>query len=145
MTTVRDGCVVTLRLTGRLANGEVFDSTDGGDPVTVRLGDGTVLAAFERAILGMAVDEQRSFQLPPHEAYGQRDDSRRGTVRRPSGVQLEVGQVVAVEGERGGTAPVVVAGLRGEEVDLDLNHPLRGETLYYDVQVVRIEEPNAAA
>jgi len=143
MATVRYGDYVKVHYAGRLASGEVFDSTLEVEPAGFKLGGGTVLESFEKALLGMGAKEKRSFKLAPEDAYGRRDESLRHTFKRSElgpGFEPRIGSIVAVEMSDGQHMPGTILSFDAEKVEVDLNHPLAGHDLYYDVEVVEITE-----
>jgi len=143
MAAVKYGASIKVHYTGRLANGEVFDSTLETEPVGFRLGGGTVLPSFEKALLGMEANEKRSFKLSPEEAYGPRDESLRHTFNRSeldAGFEPQIGQIIVVDMSDGQHMPGTILSFDAEKVEVDLNHPLAGHDLHYDVEVVEISE-----
>ena len=76
MEKVEKDLFVSVEYTGTLANGDVFDSSEGRQPMEVQMGSGNVIPGFESALMGMALNESKTFTLAPEDAYGHRDDSR---------------------------------------------------------------------
>ena len=77
MATIDQGNRVKIHYTGRFEDGEVFDTSDDGDPLEFVVGQGQLIPGFEKAVLGMAEGESKTVTLPPEEAYGERSDERR--------------------------------------------------------------------
>ena len=80
MDKVQNGNYVQVHYEGTLANGQMFDSSRGGQPLEIRVGDGQLIAGFEEALLGMKPEETKKFTLPPDKAYGE-EGTRRLSVR----------------------------------------------------------------
>ena len=141
MEKVENGLFVSVDYTGTLDNGEIFDSSEGRQPLEVQMGSGSVLPGFESALMGMSVNETKTFTLPPEEAYGDRDDSRVHNFPKsdiPSGMEPEVGQMLMLSTPQGQQIPARVASIDEEKVTFDLNHPLAGNSLTFKIEVVGI-------
>jgi peptidylprolyl isomerase len=140
MAKAQRGDTVRVHYTGTLDNGEQFDSSRGMDPLTFTLGEGRVIQGFDDAVDGMAVGESKRVTIPAAEAYGARRDELTLRIPRadlPSDLDLEVGSQLRME--QGGEAIVVtVRDLNDESVMLDANHPLAGEALTFDLELVEI-------
>ena len=145
---VENGNVVTVDYTGTLNSGEVFDSSDGREPLEFQVGAGMIIEGFERAVMGMEVGEEKSFTIPPEEAYGDRDEELVRNVPRSAlgdEVKPEPGMTLVVRLENGDEIPVTVKSVNDAEVFLDPNHPLAGETLNFKIKITGVREgdPNA--
>lgn len=136
------GDTVAVHFTGKLEDGTVFDTSREGDPLQFEIGADQVIDGFERAVEGMEVGETREAELRPDEAYGDRDDELVFPVPRgqlPDGFDPEVGDEVAVEVEDGREVPGRVSEVDDETVTLDLNHPLAGRPLTFEIELVEVE------
>lgn len=146
MKKVENGHFVKVDYTGTLENGETFDSSHGAQPIEVQIGAGGVIKGFEDALIGMAEKETKTFTLTPEEAYGRRREDLEQTFMRselPEGFDPQVGQVLALRNPQGGQIPATVKLTDAEKITVDLNHPLAGETLTFDIEVVKINnEPS---
>jgi len=141
MAEAKQGDTVHIHYTGRLADGTTFDSSQDGDPLAVTLGEGMVIPGFENAILGMAVGDQKTAEIPVHEAYGPRRDELVMNVPRtqlPPGLNPQEGQQLSMQTPDGQAVPVVVSGTTDETVEIDANHPLAGKDLTFDLLLVKI-------
>jgi peptidylprolyl isomerase len=141
---VEKGDVVGVRYTGRLDNGEVFDSNaDGGDPLEFRVGAGQVIPGFENAVLGLAKGEARTVRIPPEEAYGKRDERLLTKLERAlfEGGEVEIGQHLDLEDEAGNTYHADVVAMDDASVTVDLNHHLAGQALTFEIKVETLEKP----
>ncbi|ABW65984.1 FKBP-type peptidyl-prolyl cis-trans isomerase [Desulfosudis oleivorans] len=143
MTTVKNGLFVSVKYKGTLGNGEVFDSSEGRPPLEVQVGAGQVFEGFEAALMGMSLNEKKTFTLEPEEACGQRNEDYTQTFSRdevPPDETPEEGQVIILSSPEGQEIPARIVEVTDEKVVVDLNHPLAGETLTFEVEVVGISE-----
>jgi peptidylprolyl isomerase len=131
---------VTVNYTGSLDDGTVFGSSEGGEPLTFVIGDGTMLAAFDEAVRGMGVGERKTVTIPAEEAYGEyREDLVVVLGRDELDEDLEVGERVPLPNMTSGeTIYFTVVEISDTEVTLDANHPLAGQDLTFEIEVVAI-------
>lgn len=140
---VEKGDTVAVRYTGRLDNGEVFDSNlDGEEPLAFTVGMGQVIPGFETAVLGLAMGESRTLRILPVDAYGERDEKLVTTLDRSlfEGEGLEVGQHLDLEDEAGNVYHADVVSFDEKSVTVDLNNHLAGQALTFDVKVEEIQK-----
>lgn len=141
MTKVKQGDSVAVHYTGTLADGTVFDSSEGRDPLTFTVGEGRVIPGFENALVGMAEGDSKTFTIPSNEAYGPHDP---GMVRRiartavPAEIALRKGLQLSARNQQGETVAVTVTELDDDSVTLDANHPLAGKDLVFTIALVGI-------
>ena len=143
MEKVETGLYVSVDYKGTLQNGEIFDSSQGGRPLEVQMGVGQLIEGFERELMGMSLNDKKEFTLDPEEAYGQRDESlTRDFARADFPVELEprVGMTIALQTPEGRQMPAQITHLDDEKLSVDLNHPLAGESLTFEIEVVGISE-----
>lgn len=143
MTVVTHGQRVSIHYTGTLDSGEVFDSSDGREPLAFVVGQGRVIPGFENGVLGMKVGEDRKLSIHPADAYGERDAQRIFEVprQRLGDLKAEVGMQLGLQMGNGHQAMATVTAVSAENVTLDLNHPLAGQTLHFAINVVDIKQP----
>jgi peptidylprolyl isomerase len=138
---VENGMFVSVDYKGTLQNGEVFDSSSGRQPLEVQIGAGKVIKGFEEALLGMSLNERKSFTIEPEDAYGQRDESLKRVFARaevPPEIDLQVGQIVGIRSQEGQQILARIDQVDDENVTADMNHPLAGEVLHFEIEVVGI-------
>ena len=143
MQKIENGLFVSVDYTGTLEDGEVFDSSKDREPLEIHMGAGNMIPGFEAALLGMSLNESKTFTLSPEEAYGERDESRTYDFPKsdiPAGMEPEVGQILALSNPDGQQIPARVDRMDDETVFFDLNHPLAGESLTFAVGVVGISK-----
>jgi peptidylprolyl isomerase len=137
----KKGDTVKVHYTGKLEDGTVFDSSQGRQPLEFQLGSGSVIPGFEEAIVGMQEGENKTTQIPADQAYGAYHDEMLLTVPRdqfPPDIEPEVGQELELRQQDGQSFVVQVKDVSEGEVTLDANHPLAGEDLTFDIQLVQI-------
>ena len=153
---VEEGAKVTFEYTGKFKSGdkkgEVFDSTDGKQPLTATIGTGQLLKAFEAKLTRMSNGASKTFTLKPEEAYGVKDPEKIVELSRDQrfkGVDLKEGSTIFAmnKGKDGKEVPtpLKVVSFTDDKVTVDYNHPLAGETLSFKVKVVGVENPAAEA
>ena len=143
MDKVESGLFVSVHYTGTLDDGQVFDSSQGRQPLEVEIGAGRILKEFEAALMGMALNEKKVFTLSPEDAYGEHKDDLSHTFARselPADANPKVGDVLTLTSSDGQQFPARIAEADEEKVVVDLNHPLAGQSLTFDVEVVGISQ-----
>ncbi len=141
MTQVKNGDTVRLHYTGTLIDGSTFDSSQGRDPLEVTVGSGQIIPGLEAALPGMLVGEQKRVAIPADKAYGEAKPEARQSVPReeiPAEIPLEVGLQLQVQTPTGQVMPVMVVEIEEDSVTLDANHPLAGQDLTFDIELVEI-------
>ena len=143
MEKVENGLFVSVDYTGTLENGEVFDSSQGSRPLEVKMGSGQILKGFENALEGMALNEKKVFSLSPEDAFGKRNEELTHTFNRtelPPASDPKVGEILSLSTQDGQQFPARIAQVDDEKIVVDLNHPLAGQTLTFDIEVVGISD-----
>lgn len=139
--TADSGDKVAVHYTGTLDSGETFDTSRERDPIEFEVGSGQVIPGFDKAVQGMSVGESKEVRVEADDAYGQpRDDLRVNVPRErlPEDVEPQVGQALQVEVGPGQQHVARIVDIAENEVTLDLNHPLAGQALNFDVELVEI-------
>lgn len=142
MTNAKLGDNVRVHYTGKLDDGSVFDSSEGRDPLTFTVGSGQVISGFETAVSGMEIGERKEVRIPADEAYGERREDLVLEVEReqiPDEIEVEVGTQLALQQPSGQAVPVTVTALDTDKVTLDANHPLAGQALTFELELVAID------
>jgi len=141
MSTVAKDTVVSLHYTLRDDKGRILDSSAEGPPLEYLHGHGSIVPGLERALGGKKKGEKLQVVVPPEDGYGPRDPAGRQDVPRdelPDEIDLRPGTQLVVEDETGEERPVWVLTATPDTVTLDLNHPLAGERLHFDVEIVDV-------
>ena len=132
---------VTLHFSLKLDDGTEVDSTFKGGPATFSVGDGSLLPGFEKALFGLRAGDEAEIEIPPEVGFGQRNPANIQQVRRDSfspDIDLEPGLVVSFD-NGSGELPGVVEGIGDDEVTVDFNHPLAGQTLNFQVKIIEVD------
>ncbi len=139
---VESGSTVQVHYKGTLKSGEIFDSSEGRQPLEFVVGSGQVINGFDKAVRDMNVGDQKTVNIPVDDAYGQRTNEALVTIPRtefPDDIQPEVGQELQMSDDQGHVFPVIVAEVADDHVVLDANHPLAGEDLTFDITLVGMQ------
>ncbi|HQT42754.1 MAG TPA: peptidylprolyl isomerase [Halothiobacillus sp.] len=142
---VSENAVVAIEYTLKNDEGDVLDSSVGHAPLTYLHGHHNIISGLENALVGKKVGDTFTVTIPPEEAYGLRDDSMTQVVPRHlfQGVdEIIPGMKFHAEAEHGVNV-VTVIDVKGDQVHLDANHELAGETLHFDVVVKDIRAASA--
>lgn len=141
MKVAEKGNTVKVHYTGRLENGDTFDSSEGSDPLEFTIGEQQVIAGFESAVIGMPVGETKTVTIEAAEAYGEPISDLVTSVERarfPDNVELVVGQGFVVGHTDGEEMMVIVTEMTDTHVTIDANHPLAGKDLTFEITVNEI-------
>lgn len=141
MQTVKQGDTVRVHYHGRLTNGDTFDSSEGRQPLEFTVGAGMVIKGFDNGVVDMKIGDKKTLQIPVDDAYGPKNqemimDFPRTSV--PEDMKPEIGMDLQMSNQEGQTFPVKVVGVTDEFITLDANHPLAGEPLTFDIELVEI-------
>ena len=141
MAQAKEGDTVKVHYTGKLEDGTVFDTSDEEAPIEITIGRGQIIPGFEKAVIGMEPGEKKTATISPEEAYGPRREDMTLTVERgqfPEEINPEPGQQLQVQQPDGRAAVVVVSDVSESTVTLDANHPLAGQPLIFEIQLVDV-------
>ncbi|EKF17995.1 FKBP-type peptidyl-prolyl cis-trans isomerase [Nitratireductor pacificus] len=141
MSQIKTGDVVRIHYTGTLTDGSQFDSSAGREPLEFQVGSGQIIPGLDRQVQGMAVGVSATLTVPAAEAYGPRDETRVQVVPRsamPPELQLTRGTSLQATTQDGGQIALTVIDLTDQDVTVDANHPLAGQDLIFQVEVVEI-------
>jgi FKBP-type peptidyl-prolyl cis-trans isomerase 2 len=141
MQQVKAGDTVKVHYHGRLTDGTTFDSSEGREPLEFKVGSGQVIKGFDDGVTGMEVGEKKTINIPVDEAYGAKNEEMVVNFPRtnfPEDLNPEVGMQLNMTNGSGQVIPVVIMEVGEEEVILDANHPLAGQDLIFDLELVSI-------
>lgn len=134
-----DGMTVLVNYRGTLADGSEFDSSHGRGPLQFTVGAGEVIPGFEEAVRGLEVGESKTVTIPSEEAYGPRHEEALHVFPLDAFPDTpEVGWMVELESDDGQRAPAMVSEVGEEAVTLDFNHPLAGQDLTFEIELLSI-------
>lgn len=141
MAQVKDGDTVKVHYTGKLINGEQFDSSTGREPLEFTVGAGMMIKGFDAALPGMSVGDKKTVNIPAADAYGEKDPTAVIPFPKenvPADMKLEPGMQLTLTNQEGQPFPVVVTEIQDDVIVLDANHFLAGEELVFDIELVEI-------
>ena len=133
--------VVTLHYTGTLADGSVFDSSKGKEPLVVEMGKNMVIPGFEKGLMGLKKGETKTFTVAKEEGYEHHAELIQTVPRSaaPKELELKEGMTLALRAPTGQVIPARVTKVTDSEVTLDLNSPLAGKELTFAVEIVHVK------
>lgn len=137
---ITDNSVVTIHYTLTNATGEVLDQSAPDTPLTYMQGAGNIIPGLENALKGKTAGDKTEVTVAPEEGYGPRQEQLIQQVPRsafPEDAKIEKGMEFSAQGEQGAIR-VVVTDIADEEITIDANHPLAGETLHFDVDIAAV-------
>ncbi len=141
MAAAKSGDKVKVHYTGKLADGSVFDSSEGRDPLEFTIGDGSVIPDFDAAVEGLSAGESITREIEAESAYGKYIDELVMEIERtqlPQEIPYEVGRQLQIPQEDGRAAVVTITSVTDTSVTLDANHPLAGKDLTFQIELVEI-------
>lgn len=146
---VSAGDTITVHYTGKYENGEIFDTSEGRSPLKFTVGIGQIIKGFDSAVVGMTVGDKKTITIPPEDGYGERKDELVIDMPKeniPPDMELESGMQVQLVDQSGNPIPAVVDDILDDVIKMDVNHPLAGKTLIFDIEIVETGlEPDPAA
>ena len=143
MAHVQKGDTVKVHYTGKLDDGTVFDTSRDRETLEFTLGEGQLIPGFEDAVVGMSPGESRTVTIPQEQAYGSYQEEAVMNVPReqfPGNLNPEIGQQLQIQQENGQVFLVRITDVAESAVTLDANHPLAGQDLTFDIQLIDIVE-----
>ena len=141
MQQVKKGDKIKVHYHGRLNDGQTFDSSSGREPLEFEVGSGMVIRGFDDGVKGMAVGDKKTITIPFDQAYGPRNPDmiiEMPKDRFPKDMELEVGMQLGMSDGQGQQFEVTVTEIKDDSVMLDANHPLAGQDLIFDLELVEI-------
>jgi FKBP-type peptidyl-prolyl cis-trans isomerase 2 len=138
MPTVRSGDRVAVHFTGYHADGSPFGTSRGGEPLTFIMGSEEVIAGISEALVGMRAGERKRVTVPPERGYGLRNPELTVKVPREMVGDSQPGSAIRTDLD-GHPVVLWLVAIEGDMATLDANHPLAGETLTYDLELVTAE------
>jgi FKBP-type peptidyl-prolyl cis-trans isomerase 2 len=142
---IKQGDRVTISYIGKFDDGTIFDSTDRHEnPLIFQVGENPpqVIKGFEEAVIGMGLEEEKEFRLDPKLSYGEYNPQLVHEVPRdqlPEGIKPKIGMVLGLIASNGQKIPVMVTDVKETTLTIDMNHPLAGEALNFQIKILEIE------
>ncbi len=141
MSKVKENDTVKVHYTGKLTTGQVFDSSLEREPMEVALGQGQLIPGFEKGLIDMAVNEKKTITIDKEDAYGEVNEAlfqKISKTQLPEDLKPEVGMGLVGANAQGQEQQFRVAKVEEEDIIIDANHPLAGQDLVFDLEVVEI-------
>ena len=141
MQQAKSGDTVKVHYHGRLTDGTTFDSSTGREPLEFEVGSGQVIKGFDDGVTGMTVGDKKTVRIPVADAYGPKDESMVIEFPKenfPADLKPEAGMQLNMTNGSGQVIPVVIVAVGDTSVTLDANHPLAGQELIFDLELVDI-------
>jgi len=146
---IKSGDTIAVDYTGKLESGDVFDSSEGRQPLTFTVDTGMLIKGFDQAVIGMKKGESKTVTIPPEMGYGPRDEKAMVDIPReqfPPEMDLKEGLELQLQNPAGQPVPARVAGINETSVTMDVNHMLAGKTLVFDITIAETGlEPPASS
>ncbi|HEX8143056.1 MAG TPA: peptidylprolyl isomerase [Pyrinomonadaceae bacterium] len=140
----KKGDTAQVHYTGRLEDGQVFDSSEGGEPLEFEIGAGRVIPGFDEGVRGMNEGDKKRIEIEADDAYGQRIEALVQQIGR-EGLNLDhepqVGMQLSLQLPDGNEIPVTITEVTKDSITLDANHPLAGQKLIFDIELVNLKQP----
>ena len=143
MSQVKENNTVKVHYTGKLADGQVFDTSEGKEPIEFVLGQGRLIPGFEKGLIDMKLNEKKTINIAKEEAYGEVNDQLIQEVDKanlPQDMEPKVGMGLVSKSPEGQEMNLMIIEVKDESVVIDGNHPLAGRDLIFDLEVVEIKE-----
>ncbi len=140
---IETGHKVSVHYTGTFEDGEIFDSSKDRGPLDFEVGAGQMIKGFDAAVVGMKVGDAKQITLAPEDAYGPRNDEMMIDLPRtsfPEDMEITEGMQLQLTNPDGQPVPAMVAVIGEENVTMDVNHPMAGKTLTFDIEIVEVNE-----
>ncbi len=122
-------------------NGEVIDESEEGEPLQFIQGKGHIIPGLEKALYGMTIGDSKNVEIAPLDGYGMIDPDAFMDISReefPDNIPLDPGVQLSLRDQDDNVMPAVIASVDDQNVHLDLNHPLAGKDLHFDVKIVAL-------
>ncbi|EDM43879.1 Peptidylprolyl isomerase, FKBP-type [unidentified eubacterium SCB49] len=144
MIQVKENNTVKVNYTGKLSDGQIFDSSEveGREPVEFTLGQGQLIPGFEKGLIDMKLNEKKTITIPKAEAYGDVNEDLKHEVNKaelPQDMEPQVGMGLVSKTPDGQEMNLRIIEVKEETVIIDANHPLAGKDLIFDLEVLEIK------
>ena len=143
MSQVKVNSTIKVNYTGKLANGQVFDTSEGKEPIEFVLGQERLIPGFEKGLIDMKLNEKKTIEIVKDEAYGEPNPALIQEVKKselPQDMEPQVGMGLVSKSPDGQEINLMVVEVKEDSIVIDGNHPLAGHDLVFDVEVVEIKE-----
>lgn len=142
MNQVKENNTVKVHYTGKFPNGEVFDSSEGREPLEFTLGEGMMIPGFEKGLIDMKLNEKKTINLKKEDAFGEAREDLIHEVPKsqlPEDMDVKTGMPLVSKSPEGHEINMIVKEVKDESIIVDANHPLAGKEVVFDLEVVDIK------
>ncbi|WP_300021163.1 peptidylprolyl isomerase [uncultured Maribacter sp.] len=142
MSKVKADSQVKVHYTGKLSNGQTFDSSIGREPLDVKLGQGSLIPGFEKGLLDMEVNQKKTIVIAKEDAYGEKQKELFQTVQKsdlPADMEPKVDMALMATNADGSERQLRVAEVNENDIVVDANHPLAGEDLTFELELIEVQ------
>jgi len=142
MSQVKENDTIKLHYTGKLKDGQVFDSSVEREPIEFTVGEGKIIPGLEKGVIDMEVNEKKTIEIAKDDAYGEASDELFQEVKKeqlPEDIKPEVGMGLVSKNPDGSERQLRVAEVDDDHIVVDANQPLAGKDLVFDVELVEIK------
>ena len=142
MNQVKENNTVKVNYTGKLSDGQIFDTSEGREPLEFTLGQGQIIPGFEKGLLDMKLNEKKTITIPKEDAYGEVNESLKQEVQKselPQEMEPQVGMGLVSKSPEGREINLLVVEVKEDSIVVDANHPLAGKELIFDIEVLEIK------
>ena len=143
MSQVKENNTIKVNYTGKLSNGQIFDTSEGKEPIEFVLGQGRLIPGFEKGLIDMKLNEKKTIEIAKDQAYGDVNDNLIQEIKKtdlPQDMEPKVGMGLVSKSPDGKEINLMVVEVKDESIVIDGNHPLAGHDLIFDVEVLEIKE-----
>jgi FKBP-type peptidyl-prolyl cis-trans isomerase 2 len=142
MSQVKEKDTIKLHYTGKLSDGQVFDSSVEREPIEFTVGEGKIIPGLEKGVIDMEINEKKTIEIAKDDAYGEASDELFQQVKKeqlPEDIKPEVGMGLVSKNPDGSERQLRVAEVNDDHIVVDANHPLAGKDLVFDVELIEIK------
>lgn len=143
MQKAKKGDTVSVHYTGTLKDESIFDTSEGRDPLTFKIGEGKLLPKFEDAVVGLSIGESTNTSIPAAEGYGLRQDDLVAQIPLqdlPNDLTPQKGMKLQMQTQEGRSLLVTVTEITDKDITIDANHELAGKDLNFQIELIKIED-----
>ena len=143
MSQVKVNSTIKVNYTGKLSNGQIFDTSEGKEPIEFVLGQERLIPGFEKGLIDMKLNEKKIIEIAKDQAYGEPNPNLIQEVKKaelPQDMEPKVGMGLVSKSPEGQEINLMVVEVKEDSIVIDGNHPLAGHDLIFDVEVVEIRE-----
>lgn len=136
---IKSGDTISVNYTGKFENGDVFDTSEDRDPLVFTVGTGQLISGFDEAVVGMKAGDKKTITIVPEDGYGEHREELvidMPASNIPPDMELAAGMQVQLVDQSGNPVPAVVHEIGADVVKMDVNHPLAGKTLVFDIEIM---------